>query len=40
MFSDIFQVKGHEGITLSGAKLHVLTPGRRFDMTERKLLDV
>jgi cyanophycinase len=40
MYSDIFQVKGHEGITLSGARLHVLTPGRRFDMTNRRLLDV
>ncbi|MCC6703722.1 MAG: cyanophycinase [Thermomicrobiales bacterium] len=40
MYSDIFQVKGHEGITLSGAKLHVLTPGRRFDLNARKLLDV
>jgi cyanophycinase len=39
MFSDIFQVKGHGGITVSGAVLHVLTPGRRFDLTERKLLD-
>jgi hypothetical protein len=40
MYSDIFQVKGLEGITLSGARLHVLTPGRRFDMTNRRLLDV
>ena len=40
MYSDIFQIKGHEGITLSGAKLHVLTPGRRFDLNTRKLLDV
>lgn len=40
MYSDVFQAKGHEGITLSGAKLHVLTPGRRFDLTTRKLLDV
>jgi cyanophycinase len=40
MYSDIFQIKGHEGITLSGARLHVLTPGRRFDLTTRKLLDV
>jgi cyanophycinase len=40
MYSDIFQVKGHGGITISGAALHVLTPGRRFDLHARKLLDV
>jgi cyanophycinase len=40
MYSDIFQVKGHEGITVSDARLHVLTPGRRFDLNTRKLLDV
>jgi len=40
MFSDIFQVKGHEGITVSDARLHILTPGRRFDLNTRKLLDV
>jgi cyanophycinase len=39
MFSDAYQVKGHEGITVSGAKLHVLTPGRRFDLISRVLLD-
>jgi cyanophycinase len=39
MYSDIFQVKGHGGITVSGAQLHVLTPGRRFDLTARRLLD-
>lgn len=40
MFSDAYQIKGHEGITVSGAKLHVLTPGRRFDLISRTLLDV
>lgn len=40
MYSDVFQVKGHGGITLSGAMLHVLTPGRRFDLHARKLLDI
>jgi cyanophycinase len=40
MFSDAYQVKGHEGITISGAKLHVLTPGRRFDLISRTLLDL
>lgn len=39
MYSDIFQVKGHGGITVSGAVLHVLTAGRRFDITSRVLLD-
>jgi cyanophycinase len=36
--SDIHRVKGHGGITVSGAVLHVLTAGNRFDMVERKLL--
>jgi len=40
MYSDAYQVKGHEGITISGAKLHVLTPGRRFDLVSRTLLDL
>jgi cyanophycinase len=40
MFSDIFQVKGHGGITVSDARLHILTPGRRFDLERRKLLDI
>ena len=40
MYSDAYQVKGHEGITISGAKLHVLTPGRRFDLISRTLLDL
>jgi len=40
MYSDVFQVKGHGGITVSGAVLHVLTPGRRFDLKTRKLLDI
>ncbi len=39
MYSDIFQVKGHGEITVSNARLHVLTPGRRFDMQTRRLLD-
>jgi hypothetical protein len=39
MYSDIFQVKGHGGITVSGAQLHVLTAGRRFDIHERRLID-
>ena len=39
MYSDIFQVKGHGGITVSGAALHVLTAGRRFDLQRRELID-
>ncbi len=39
MYSDIFQVKGHGGITVSGAQLHVLTAGRRFDIRARRLID-
>ena len=40
MYSDAYQVKGHEGITISGAKLNVLTPGHRFDLVSRRLLDI
>ena len=36
--SGIHRVKGHGGITVSGAILHVLTAGNRFDLTERRLL--
>jgi cyanophycinase len=39
VFSDVFQVKGHGDVTVSGARLHVLTPGRRFDLQTRLLLD-
>ena len=38
MFSDIFQVKAYGEITVSNAKLHVLTPGRRFDLRTRSLI--
>jgi cyanophycinase len=38
MFSDIFKVKAYGEITVSNAKLHVLTPGRRFDTVSRKLI--
>lgn len=37
LFSDIFQVKAYGEITVSNARLHVLTPGRRFDMQTRRL---
>lgn len=39
MESDIFQVKRYGEITISDARLHVLTAGRRFDMRQRVLLD-
>lgn len=39
MYSDIFQVKGYGPITVSGAILHVLTAGRRFDIHQRVMLD-
>lgn len=39
MYSNIFDVKGHGAITVSGAVLHILTAGRRFDLNERKLID-
>ena len=38
IFSDIFQVKAYGAITVSNARLHVLTPGRRFDMRSRTLV--
>ena len=39
IYSDIHQVKGYGGVTISGATLHVLTAGRRFDLGGRRLLD-
>jgi len=36
--SDIHRVKGHGAITVSGAILHVLSAGNRYDMLERRLL--
>ncbi len=38
IFSDIFQVKAYGEITVSNARLHLLTPGRRFDMKSRALI--
>jgi cyanophycinase len=38
LVSDVFQVKGHAGITVSNAILHLLTPGRRFDTRARQLI--
>ncbi len=37
--SDIHRVKGHGAITVSGAIVHVLSAGNRFDMIERCLLE-
>lgn len=39
LYSDVHQVKGYGAVTVSGAVLHVLTAGRRFDLATRKLLD-
>lgn len=39
MYSDIFQVKAHGPITVSGAILHVLAAGNRFDINRRVMLD-
>lgn len=36
--TDIHRVKGHGGITVSGAVIHVLTAGNRFDLIARRLL--
>jgi cyanophycinase len=38
MISDIFKVRAYGEITVSNAKLHVLTPGHRFDTVSRRLL--
>ena len=37
--SDIHRVKGHGAITVSGAILHVLGAGNRYDLSERCLLE-
>jgi cyanophycinase len=37
IYSDVYQVKGHAGVTVSGAILHVLTSGNVFDLASRKL---
>jgi cyanophycinase len=38
MYSDVFQVKRYDAITVSNAILHVLTAGHRFDLTTRRLV--
>lgn len=37
-YTDVYRVKGHGGITLSGAKIHVLTSGHIFDTVSRTLV--
>ncbi|MCC6674651.1 MAG: cyanophycinase [Thermomicrobiales bacterium] len=37
-YTDVYRVKGHGGITLSGAKIHVLTSGHTFDTISRTLV--
>jgi cyanophycinase len=36
--SDIHRVKGHGAITVSGAVIHVLSAGNRFDLIERRFI--
>lgn len=38
MFTDYPEVKGHGGITVSGAVIHSLTAGRRFDIQTRRMM--
>ncbi len=37
-YSDVYRVKRHGGITLSGAKIHILTSGHTFDTVSRELV--
>ncbi len=37
-YTDVYRVKRHGGITLSGAKIHVLTSGHTFDTVSRQLV--
>ncbi|MGD9710752.1 MAG: cyanophycinase [Thermomicrobiales bacterium] len=38
MASDIYKVKGHGGISISGAVMHVLTNGHQYDSVSRSLV--
>lgn len=38
MYTDYPEVKGHGGITVSGAVFHSLTAGRRYDIGERQMV--
>ena len=38
MFTDFAEIKGHGGITTSGAIMHTLIAGRRFDRNTRRML--
>jgi cyanophycinase len=39
-YSDVYRVKRYGGITLSGAKIHVLTSGHTFDTVIRELIGI
>lgn len=38
VFTDFPEIKGHGGITVSGAVMHSLTAGRRFDCNARRMV--
>jgi cyanophycinase len=38
MFTDYSEIKGHGGITVSGAMIHSLAPGRRFNQQTRQMV--
>jgi len=40
MFTDFPEIKGHADITVSGAVIHTLIAGRRFDRTMRRLIQL
>jgi cyanophycinase len=38
LYTDFAEIKGHGGITVSGAVVHSLTAGRRFDCNARRMM--
>lgn len=38
LYTDFAEIKGHGGITVSGAVIHSLTAGRRFDCNARRMI--
>ena len=38
LYTDFAEIKGHGGITVSGAVIHSLTAGRRFDCNARRMM--
>jgi cyanophycinase len=40
MFTDYPEIKGHGGITVSGAVIHSLAPGRRFNHRTRQMIQL